>query len=185
MAVQSLKPRIDMIKARYGDDDKRVQEETKTLYAKAEVNPYAGCLPSIATIPVFIGLYRSLTEVTGVQRRALGAGASRAAAQGQEERRHRSKQSRGAVRASKSAVHLGSSSAWPVAFTCRPAPWLLRARRCVANGRPSGAHPAARIVHLIDRWQRRAFWMQRAFIGSPTLRAPPPSRPGAPSGCGR
>ncbi|KAI8474487.1 MAG: 60Kd inner membrane protein-domain-containing protein [Monoraphidium minutum] len=63
MAVQSLKPRIDMIKARYGDDDKRVQEETKTLYAKAEVNPYAGCLPTIATIPVFIGLYRSLSQV--------------------------------------------------------------------------------------------------------------------------
>jgi len=63
MAVQSLKPRIDMIKARYGADDKRVQAETKTLYEKAEVNPYAGCLPSIATIPVFIGLYRSLTQV--------------------------------------------------------------------------------------------------------------------------
>jgi YidC/Oxa1 family membrane protein insertase len=63
MAVQSLKPRIDMIKARYGDDDKRVQEETKALYDKAEVNPTAGCLPSLATIPVFIGLYRSLTQV--------------------------------------------------------------------------------------------------------------------------
>lgn len=35
----------------------------QTLYEKAEVNPYAGCLPSIATIPVFIGLYRSLTQV--------------------------------------------------------------------------------------------------------------------------
>jgi YidC/Oxa1 family membrane protein insertase len=72
LAVQSLKPRIDMIKARYGENDKRVQEETKTLYEKAEVNPYAGCLPSLATIPVFIGLYRSLTQVGGRMRGAGG-----------------------------------------------------------------------------------------------------------------
>ncbi|KIZ06714.1 Inner membrane ALBINO3-like protein 1 [Monoraphidium neglectum] len=44
MAVQSLKPRIDMIKARYGDDDKRVQEETKTLYEKAEISDAGGVL---------------------------------------------------------------------------------------------------------------------------------------------
>lgn len=60
MAVQSLKPRIDMMKARYGDDKNKIQRETNILYEQAGVNPLAGCLPSIATIPIFIGLYRSL-----------------------------------------------------------------------------------------------------------------------------
>jgi hypothetical protein len=35
-----------------------VQRETSLLYEKAGVNPLAGCLPSLATIPIFIGLYR-------------------------------------------------------------------------------------------------------------------------------
>lgn len=63
MAVQSLKPRIDMMKARYGDDQAKIKRETNFLYEQAGVNPLAGCLPSIVTIPIFIGLYRSLTNV--------------------------------------------------------------------------------------------------------------------------
>jgi len=42
MAVQSLKPRIDMMKARYGDDKDKIQRETKILYEQAGVNPLAG-----------------------------------------------------------------------------------------------------------------------------------------------
>lgn len=42
MAVQSLKPRIDMIKARYGDDQKKIKRETDFLYQQAGVNPLAG-----------------------------------------------------------------------------------------------------------------------------------------------
>ena len=34
------------------------QVETARVYQTAGVNPLAGCLPSLATIPVFIGLYR-------------------------------------------------------------------------------------------------------------------------------
>lgn len=61
--MQSLKPKIDAIKSKYGDDKDAVSRETSALYEKAGVNPLAGCLPSIATIPIFIGLYRSLTSV--------------------------------------------------------------------------------------------------------------------------
>jgi len=32
------------------------------LYQEAGVNPLAGCLPTLATLPVFIGLYRALTN---------------------------------------------------------------------------------------------------------------------------
>jgi YidC/Oxa1 family membrane protein insertase len=63
LAMQTLKPEIDAIKAKYGEDKDAVQRETSALYEKAGVNPLAGCLPSLATIPIFIGLYRSLTAV--------------------------------------------------------------------------------------------------------------------------
>ncbi|KAF5841180.1 60Kd inner membrane protein-domain-containing protein [Dunaliella salina] len=63
LAVQSLKPRIDLIKARYGEDQDKISKETSVLYEQAGVNPLAGCLPTLATIPIFIGLYSSLTNV--------------------------------------------------------------------------------------------------------------------------
>lgn len=63
MAVQSLKPRIDLIKQRFGEDKEKIQKETSILYEQAGVNPLAGCLPSLATIPIFIGLFNSLTNV--------------------------------------------------------------------------------------------------------------------------
>ena len=63
LSVQALKPKIDAIKELYGDDKDAISRETNALYEKAGVNPLAGCLPSIATIPIFIGLYRSLSSV--------------------------------------------------------------------------------------------------------------------------
>ncbi len=42
LAVQSLKPRIDLIKQRYGEDKDRISSETSVLYEQAGVNPLAG-----------------------------------------------------------------------------------------------------------------------------------------------
>jgi hypothetical protein len=41
-----------------------VQVEIARLYQEAKVNPLAGCLPTLATLPVWIGLYRALSNVT-------------------------------------------------------------------------------------------------------------------------
>jgi len=62
LAVQNIKPRLDAIKKRYEGDNDRIKKETEILYEKANVNPLAGCLPTLATIPIFIGLYRSLSN---------------------------------------------------------------------------------------------------------------------------
>lgn len=42
LAVQALKPTVDLIKRRYGDDKERIQKETSALYEKTGVNPLAG-----------------------------------------------------------------------------------------------------------------------------------------------
>lgn len=42
MAMQSLKPRIDNIKLRYGEDKDKVRRETAILYEEAGVDPTAG-----------------------------------------------------------------------------------------------------------------------------------------------
>ena len=63
LAVAKLKPDIDDIKRQYADDKDAVQRETSALYEKAGVDPAAGCAPTLATLPVFWGLYRALSNV--------------------------------------------------------------------------------------------------------------------------
>lgn len=62
IALQSMQPKVKELQAKYSGDPETLQVETARLYRDAGVNPLAGCLPTLATIPVFIGLYRALTK---------------------------------------------------------------------------------------------------------------------------
>ncbi len=63
LAMQALAPKVKVLQAKFAADPERLQVETARLYQTAGVNPLAGCLPTLATIPVFIGLYRALSNV--------------------------------------------------------------------------------------------------------------------------
>lgn len=63
LAMQNLQPKIKAIQERYKGNQERIQLETSRLYRQAGVNPLAGCLPTLATIPVWIGLYQALSNV--------------------------------------------------------------------------------------------------------------------------
>ena len=60
--MRKLQPRIEQMKARYGEDKQRMSQEMMKLYKKEKVNPLGGCLPMIVQIPVFIALYWVLLE---------------------------------------------------------------------------------------------------------------------------
>jgi len=62
-AMQALQPKIKELQQTYADDQQRLQLETSKLYQQAGVNPLAGILPTLATLPIWIGLYRALTNV--------------------------------------------------------------------------------------------------------------------------
>ncbi|CAN4124068.1 unnamed protein product [Withania somnifera] len=63
MTMRSMAPQIKAIQERYAGDQERIQLETARLYKLAGINPLAGCLPTLATIPIWIGLYRALSNV--------------------------------------------------------------------------------------------------------------------------
>lgn len=63
LRMQQLQPRVKELQAKYANDQERLQMETAKLYQTTGVNPLAGCLPTLATIPIFIGLYRALGNV--------------------------------------------------------------------------------------------------------------------------
>ena len=60
--MRKLKPRMDALKERYGDDKQKMQQAMMELYKKEKINPVAGCLPILVTIPIFFALYTVLRE---------------------------------------------------------------------------------------------------------------------------
>eukprot|EP00891_Asterochloris_glomerata_P004985 jgi/Astpho2/4985/Aster-06718 len=64
IAMQQIAPQVKQIQEQYkGRDQQEMQIKVAELYKKAGVNPLAGCLPTLATLPVWIGLYRALSNV--------------------------------------------------------------------------------------------------------------------------
>lgn len=60
--MKALKPYTKKIKDKYTDENMR-NRATAKLYEDAQQNPLAGCITSFAQIPIFLGLYRSVTRL--------------------------------------------------------------------------------------------------------------------------
>ena len=58
--MKALQPEMEKLKARYGEDKQRMNQELMQLYRREKVNPAAGCLPIVVQIPVFFALYKVL-----------------------------------------------------------------------------------------------------------------------------
>lgn len=56
--MAALKPQIDALKKKYGDDQQTVSMETMKLYSEFRVNPLGGCLPIFLQMPIWFALYR-------------------------------------------------------------------------------------------------------------------------------
>ncbi len=59
-AMQALKPELDKLKEKYGDDKDSLNRETMNLYAKHGVNPVGGCGPMLLQMPIWFALYNTL-----------------------------------------------------------------------------------------------------------------------------
>ncbi len=60
--LQQMAPQLKAIQNRYKDDKQRQQQEVMKFYRENNVNPFASCLPLVAQIPVFIGLFYMLRQ---------------------------------------------------------------------------------------------------------------------------
>lgn len=58
--MKALQPEVERVKALYGEDKTRLNQEIMTLYKKEKVNPVSGCLPLFVQIPVFFSIYKVL-----------------------------------------------------------------------------------------------------------------------------
>jgi YidC/Oxa1 family membrane protein insertase len=66
--MQELQPQIKALQKKYGKDRQRMALEMQKLQREHGFNPILGCLPMLAQLPVFLGLYhvlRSFNRTTG------------------------------------------------------------------------------------------------------------------------
>ena len=55
--MKVLKPEIDAIKEKHGDDMQKTQAETMKLYSSVGVNPMSGCVPMLLQIPILFAMF--------------------------------------------------------------------------------------------------------------------------------
>jgi YidC/Oxa1 family membrane protein insertase len=60
--MRALKPKMDALKERYGEDKQKMQKAMMEMYKKDKVNPMGGCFPLLLQMPIFLALYWVLLE---------------------------------------------------------------------------------------------------------------------------
>jgi YidC/Oxa1 family membrane protein insertase len=55
--MRVLKPEMDELRAKYGDDQQKFGMEQMKLYRSAGVNPLGGCLPTLFQLPILFAMY--------------------------------------------------------------------------------------------------------------------------------
>lgn len=58
--MAQLSPKINELKAKYKDDQQRMNQEMMKLYKEYNINPLTGCLPMFIQIPIFFAFYAML-----------------------------------------------------------------------------------------------------------------------------
>ena len=65
--MQELQPQIKALQKKYGKDRQRMATEMQKLQKEHGFNPILGCLPMLAQVPVFLGLYHVLMSFNRTQ----------------------------------------------------------------------------------------------------------------------
>jgi YidC/Oxa1 family membrane protein insertase len=76
-AMVAYAPQIKAVQEKYKDDKERQRQEVMKVYQENSINPFASCLPLVAQLPFFIGLFYLLKsdlrfEICGQKRVPCG-----------------------------------------------------------------------------------------------------------------
>lgn len=69
--MKVLKPELDEIKARVGDDMQAMQAEQMKLYGQVGINPLSGCIPLLLQMPVLFAMFNFFPNSIELRQQAL------------------------------------------------------------------------------------------------------------------
>ena len=72
--MAKLKPMMDALKKKHGDDKQRLNQEMMALYKSHKINPMGGCFPLLLQMPIWIALYRTLYSAVELYQTSFIAG---------------------------------------------------------------------------------------------------------------
>jgi YidC/Oxa1 family membrane protein insertase len=70
--MKDIKPKLDELKRKFGNDRQKFAQEQMALMKREGVNPFAGCLPMLIQIPIWMGLYGAILGSVELYREPLG-----------------------------------------------------------------------------------------------------------------
>jgi YidC/Oxa1 family membrane protein insertase len=59
--MQKMQPQLKALQQMHRADPQKLQQESMRLYREHGTNPFAGCLPALAQIPILFSVYRAIT----------------------------------------------------------------------------------------------------------------------------
>jgi YidC/Oxa1 family membrane protein insertase len=62
--MQELQPQLKELQRKHGKDQQKLTEETMKLYKQYKVTPVGGCLPMLIQLPIFLGVYQAVLNLT-------------------------------------------------------------------------------------------------------------------------
>jgi len=62
--MQAVAPAVKELQTKYASNPEVMNQKIAALYQEEKVNPLAGCLPALVQLPVFIGLYRAILNLS-------------------------------------------------------------------------------------------------------------------------
>ncbi len=66
-AMKRMKPELEVLAKKYGDDKQKYQQEQMALYKKHKYSMMGACLPTILTMVVFLVVFAGFREMVGYQ----------------------------------------------------------------------------------------------------------------------
>ena len=70
--MKTIKPKLDELKLRLGNDRQKFAQEQMALMKREGVNPLAGCLPMLLQLPIWVGLYGAILGSVELYHEPLG-----------------------------------------------------------------------------------------------------------------
>ncbi len=66
-AMERMRPQLESLQAKYGEDKQRLQQEQMALYKKEKYSTMGMCLPTIITLVVFFIVFAGFRQMVGYQ----------------------------------------------------------------------------------------------------------------------
>ena len=69
--MRVLKPALDAIKAKHGEDMQKIQLEQMSLYREMGINPLSGCIPVLLQMPILLAMFNFFPNAIALRQQAF------------------------------------------------------------------------------------------------------------------